>query len=118
MKRRAWNSTLPAPTKPLRRSSMPRGGKLKAKGGSRFPKRRDDVYRAWIRTLPCVVASPYCFGHVEAAHVGKTRGAGAWDRGFCVPLCFAHHTEQEGRTKKFNATYRVDLEAIAAELAA
>ena len=112
MKRRAWNSSLPASSKPMKRS------RLKANGGSRFPKRRQPEFMAWIRTLPCVVVGRGCWGQIEAAHVVKTRGAGGWDRGFVAPLCEGHHDEQEGKTAEFNAKYGVDLEQVAADLAA
>ncbi len=69
----------------------------------RGPPRRgaevDEPYKAWIRTLPCVVCEmlsirswQFRFLTIEAAHVGE-RGLGqkAPDRQ-CVPLCIEHHT--------------------------
>lgn len=121
-------------TKPLARTSalrsgptrLARGQPLKAKGGSRFPKRRDAAYCRWIRTLACLVdtlpclptGELACFGVVQPAHVTKTRGAGAYDRGEVVPPCVKHHAEQEGRTARFNAKYNVNLGAVARRLAA
>lgn len=104
-KRTAWNSTLPAPRKPIRR-----------KGKSRFEKRRDRAYTDWIKTLPCFVARAECWSIVDPAHVFKTRGGGEYDRGKVVPLCRRHHGEQEGRTDAFNAKYGVDLRAEARRL--
>lgn len=111
---------------PLKRTT-----RLKARGKSRFPKRRNPDYLAWIRTLPCVIwgqdlallrPRDWCspipgqrYG-VEAAHV-KTRGSGGNDVGNTVPLCPWHHDEQEGATAAFNEKYKVDLAAIAARLA-
>lgn len=48
MKRRAWNSTLPAPTKPIARGKgLKRGGRLKAK-----PKGRTEEQKAYIELFP------------------------------------------------------------------
>ena len=101
-----------------RKTRLTSGRGPRATGGKRFPRRRQPEFTAWIRTLPCVVAGRGCWGLVVAAHVVKTRGAGAWDRGFVAPLCEGHHEEQEGKTARFNAKYAVDLEQIATELAA
>jgi len=51
------------------------------------------AYRAWIRTLDCLV--PLCvFRPVHAAHTGSDGGialkASDWS---CVPLCHFHHLE-------------------------
>ena len=111
--RRGWNSTL--------RAKSP-----KTKG-HRFPKMVDEAYRTWIRERLCAVAGPnygpgqrYCDfwpwrPGMECAHL-KTRGSGGEDGGNIVPLCPAHHEEQEGRTAEFEARYGVDLSAIAADL--
>lgn len=106
---------------PIRRKTyMKRGAPPRATGrpSQRFAARRDPEFVAYVHTLPCLVANAECRGDVVAAHVVKTRGAGAWDRGFVAPLCAGHHAEQEGRTAEFNAKYGVDLEQVAAELAA
>ena len=84
--------------------------------GSRFPKQRQPEYTAWIKTLPCAVSLD-CWGPIDPAHVNKTRAQGAPDLGEVVPLCRKHHREQEGRTARFNAKYRVDLSWIATVLA-
>lgn len=48
----------------------------------------DEVYRAYIRTLPCVAHG--CPPPSDPHHV-RTRGAGGHDRGNLIPLCrFAH----------------------------
>jgi hypothetical protein len=112
-KRLAWNSTLPAPTEPMKRS-----GKLKAKGGSRFPEQRQPAYTVWICTLPCTVANADCWAGIHPAHVNRTRAQGVPDRGEVVPLCPFHHAKQEGRTAWFNRKYGVNLSKIAKQLEA
>ena len=99
------------PTGRLRRRAA-----LRAKGGSRFPKRRDRAYTDWISSLPCTVASRECWGRIDPAHIGRTRGAGAYDRGEVAPLCRFHHRQQEGRTAAFCERYGVNLHWIALEL--
>jgi hypothetical protein len=97
--------------KPLKRSPVTRGKTVK-----RFAARRNDVYREWIRTLPCTllgrkrsmfVSFPQgdCIEYVgehhrcapgdviDPAHV-KSRGAGADDVGQIVPLCHTEHSRQ------------------------
>lgn len=120
-RRTAWNSTLPAPEKRIESGGpIGRKARLRTKGGSRFPERRDPEYTAWIITLPCLLAGGMygwkCCLKVDPAHVFKTRGAGAYDHGEVVPLCRIHHVEQEGRTEAFNAKYGVDLRAEARRL--
>lgn len=113
---------------PRRTARLERITKLRAKGGSRFPKQRDRAYTNWIKTLPCTVTSrsPWwlidervepCFGPIDPAHVNKTRAQGAPDLGQVVPLCRGHHDEQEGRTARFDRRYHLKLEKIAADLA-
>lgn len=91
--------------------------RIKAKGGSRFPKQRQPEYTAWITTLSCTVANADCWQGIHPAHVNRTRASGAPDLGEVVPLCPFHHAEQEGRTARFNAKYGIDLSAIAIRLA-
>ena len=89
---------------------MKRGGPLTRRGQSRFPHRRLDAYRAWIKALPCDVARQLaewtkiggvwaldllgslgpCWGPVDPAHV-RSRGAGGADVGNCISLCRRHH---------------------------
>lgn len=113
----------------------PGAKKLKAKGGSRFPERRDPQYRAFVKAHPCALAKllhdltrdeilakrwwpcgtrPERDG-IEFAHL-KTQGSGGDDRGNGWPACAVHHDEQEGRTKQFIAKYGVDLYAVAQAL--
>ncbi len=113
----------------------PGASKLKAKGGSRFPARRDPQYREFVKAHDCAVQAALhdltrdeilarhwwpCGSRperdgVEFCHL-KTQGSGGDDIGNTVPLCPVHHDCQEGRTKQFNALYGIDLYAIAAEL--
>ncbi len=113
-RRRAWNSSLPAPTKPMVRKT-----RLRNRGRSLFPKRRDHAYTEWVKTLPCVLFGTLgheCYGPTDPAHVFKTRAVGAYDRGETVPLCRAHHRQQEGRTAAFILETGVNVQRIAKEL--
>ena len=107
---------------PLARTGrLPRRTRIKARNakrkGSRFPKRRDPAYCAWIRTLPCTADTAWCSGRIECAHV-VSRGAGGDDRGNTVPLCLRHHREQHSiGIRSFEQSFRFDLAAIAADLA-
>jgi hypothetical protein len=86
---------------------------------------RERVFGAkakWIRRQRCAVPehghSPdgwfVCTRNVEAAHV-VSRAAGGDSRAL-IPLCTDHHTEQHTRgISTFEATYVLDLEALAAE---
>lgn len=113
------------PRKPIRRSRV----RQKAGKPKRFAKRRDPEYLAWIRTQDChMFGRPgsqgcyYWMGEfhgggrdrmtVEPAHI-KTRGAGGDDRNNVVPLCPAHHDEQEGKIAAFERKYGVDLRKLA-----
>lgn len=93
-----------------------RDARLRARGRSRFPKRRCPDYVAWIATLPCLLGNQACFGSVVAAHV-KTRGAGGDDVGNALPLCRDHHDEQHRiGIQTFQARYGLDLAAEAKRL--
>lgn len=113
----------------------PGAKRLKAKGNSRFPERRDPQYRAFVKAHDCAVATvlhdltrdeilarhwwpcgsrPERDG-IEFAHL-KTQGSGGDDRGNGWPACAAHHDEQEGKTKQFIHKYGVDLYQVAADL--
>jgi len=104
---------------------------LRAKGKSRFPKRRNADYLAWISTLPCLLLhrGEVCRVTVEQlpdgrwrrsdpAHI-KSRGAGGDDIGNTIPLCQRHHREQHdiGITS-FAEKYGLDLTDEATRLAA
>jgi hypothetical protein len=96
--------------------------RIRSTGKSRFPRRRDPEYLAWIRTLPCIVPThtgfaaacgPVADRHkVEAAHV-KTRGSGGDDRKNTLPCCPRHHDEQEGRNTSFELKYGIGLKTLA-----
>jgi hypothetical protein len=56
---------------------------------------RDDEYRAWIRTLPCVGCGRE--GRSEAAHTGTDGGMSTKASDYsCVPLCTECHTQAQG----------------------
>lgn len=118
MKARAWNSTLPAASKP-----MARRGPIKAKGRPRHAVsgKRDEPYREYIRSLECLVAGKpghVCKGAVECAHV-RSKGAGGADRGNTIPLCSRSHGEQHHMgIRSFAAATGLDLAGEAARLEA
>jgi len=56
---------------------------------------RDEAYKAWIRTLPCIACSVE--GRSEAAHVGTDGGMSMKASDYsCVPLCSDCHTQAPG----------------------
>ena len=62
--------------KPQRRASKP----------TRKGPPRDEVYKAWIRTLPCCACG--VVGRSEAAHAGSDGGMSMKASDYsCVPLC-------------------------------
>ncbi len=125
MKRRA-----PLKRTPLRRSSELAKGpspkrrtRLKARNakrdGHRFPKGVDLPYRAWIRSLPCLIAvripTHVCDGVVECCHV-KSRGAGGGDRGNCYPACtMMHDIQHVWGIRTFQENLGVNLREVAIE---
>jgi hypothetical protein len=56
---------------------------------------RDETYKAWIRTLPCVGCG--IEGRSEAAHTGNDGGLSMKASDYsCVPLCSDCHTRAPG----------------------
>lgn len=114
-----------------------RDKKAKAKArkpGSRFPKRRDPEFMAWLLEAikageplaQCVLARegrhvcgfyPPRRIRVERAHVFGTRGAGSRDMGHVVCLCPLAHDEEQGETELFERAYSLDLQHEARLLA-
>jgi len=104
---RAWNSTLPARTKHMKRSELRKANR----------KRKAERYREhfgskaeYVRQLPCCVcgrAAP------SEPHHYPSRGAGGTSKDL-VPLCTAHHREFHMGAETFQARYGVDLKARAA----
>jgi len=89
------------------RSGIPRG-----------PKRKWPKHRRFVRTFPCQVAG--CPHPAECCHLRTAANSGMGLKPadyFTVPLCRAHHIEQEGRTETFCQKYRIDLWMLAAVLA-
>lgn len=90
--------------KPLKRSPVTRGKKIK-----RFARLREPKLLAYVRTLPCIlrtirVTGGPCEGITEAAHL-KSRGAGGADKFNVIPLCTKHHREQ----------HRIGIQSFAAK---
>jgi len=82
--------------------------------GVRDPVQRTfPVHQQFVRRHGCAV--PGCLARqVDFAHV-KTRGAGA-DDSSGVPLCRVHHAEEHTiGINTFQAKYKIDLHALAAE---
>jgi hypothetical protein len=56
---------------------------------------RDEDYKAWIRTLPCIACG--IEGRSEAAHTGSDGGMSMKASDYsCVPLCSDCHTQAPG----------------------
>ena len=113
-----------------------RHGRLPVHGESRFPHRRDPLYKAWLLAFDeCVVQTvirsltrselaeqglqPCGFvpgrARIEHCHL-RTQGSGGDDRANSFTACPIHHDEQEGRTKAFCARYGLDLYQIVLDL--
>lgn len=103
---------------PLKRKTPLQGAnarRRRARYEAAFGKRGD-----YIRRMPCLLwakGPSLCEGQVQAAHV-RSRGAGGTRRDL-VPLCAGHH-EQQHRwgIVTFQDRHRLDLFAVAAEIAA
>lgn len=131
-KPKARPKPLPRSTKPLKRTALPARTSLlpkatkpiKKRGRSRFPKRRDPHFLAWIREQPCCITGlrtgawlrtkhGWVQIHVDPSHV-QSRGAGGNDRGNVNPLARHLHDEYDGRGHDtFEAKYGVDMAALA-----
>jgi hypothetical protein len=114
MKRRAWNSSLPAPTQPLsRRSRRMKTTKPKRRAAERERSYGPPERRAWVKSLACAVSGRY--GDIEQAHA-KGGGAGRKaDAEFILPLRRELHRELHRiGVRSFEAAYCVDLLSLAA----
>jgi len=116
---------------PLRKTRLKKFNKRR--GGHAFPKNVDLAYRAWIRSLPCILAGRfrsgvviasfgscterhYCFGRVQGCHV-KSRATGGVDVGNMYPGCARAHDEQGQRgIPAFQERWGVNLTNFAAGL--
>ena len=80
------------------------------------------AHLAWVRKHPCACHRIVrCEGVIHAHHVRAGTGGGIGmkpDDRWAVPLCAAHHSElHTGGHATFEARYRLDLRAVAADLA-
>jgi hypothetical protein len=81
---------------------------------------RDEAYKAWIRTLPCVGCGVE--GLSEAAHTGEDGGMSMKASDYsCVPLCRDCHTLASGAyhrigKKAFEEARRLCLAEVSAQL--
>ncbi len=87
--------------KPLRRSRMRR-----SRPKAQHPGRRDDAFKAFVRTLPCCspgfMPGSYCGARPCDPHHkhGDGKGIKTHDR-TCIPLCRYHHGDAEDRRGAF-----------------
>ncbi len=104
----------------IHRNTAPR----KRRPGKRRGPMRDPKYRAWLREQICCIYGP-CRGadnlecvylQTDPAHTGKVNGMSSKAAdSTCAPLCRKHHDEYDSGRTKFEAKYRVDMKALAAE---
>lgn len=107
------------------RVSLKHGKRMKQRNAKRqghmFPKAVSQERRAFIRSLPCVLAfepsapghhhSHDCTSHTRCCHL-KSRGSGGKDEGNMWPGCDAAHAEQHRLgAPDFAIKWRVDLVA-------
>lgn len=120
-KRRAWNSTCPAPSKPLARGAPPkRKTKPKAVNRARKAKTFERAYggkerRDFVASLRCIV--PRCgVSPCDPAHTSGDNGAGyKASAKYLIPLCRTHHDEQHDHgAGSFAIKYQINLRAAAA----
>lgn len=85
---------------------------------------RDPEYRAYVRSLVCLLSmrsriNPdvmFCTGTADAAHTQNNGMGSKGDDSSCVPLCRRHHCEYDAGRTAFEKKYGLDMKAIAAEL--
>lgn len=87
--------------------------RLRAKGGARFPDRRDDAYRVHVRELRCLLEDSLCLGPIDPHHVVK-KSQGGGDHDNLVPLCRWHHDLVETTPKSDWRRRYPDLDLAAA----
>ena len=81
-----------------------------------------EKYKAWVRTLACLVdkdnGKDKCYGRVDPHHLiargmGGTRGKFLEQKDWsCIPACRKHHSELEQIGKsRFEKKYEINLRA-------
>ena len=102
-----------------RRTPLARSGPVKPKNAKRRKREFERAYGGasrveWIKTLPCVVASPLCQGPIENMHVRGGGVARKADARFIAPACHGHHAQLHlvGKTV-FEKMHRVNLDVAA-----
>lgn len=87
----------------MRRSAPIRRSRPRAKGGSRFPKRRDPAYMRWMLERLADGNPCDCGCGIRATHRAHltAKGSGGFDRDNVVLLATACHAQQEKRTARF-----------------
>ena len=73
---------------------------------------RDDSYRRWIRSWPCLVCSTR--RRIEAAHTGPHGIGQKASDSSCIPLCHEHHAELHQGVLYFQERYGIDIADVVA----
>jgi hypothetical protein len=98
-----------------------RGGRITI-AGDVCADQLNPAHLKWIKRLPCAVRRSICSRIMHPHHVrtGGTGGMGMKPPDRCaVPLCATHHDEFDAiGVQTFEALYAVDLQGLAAKLAA
>ena len=103
-----------------RKTQLPPTIRPLRKGPPRKGPARDEAYKAWIRTLPCVGCG--LNRRSEAAHTGRDGGMSMKASDYsCVPLCANCHTQSPGAyhrvgKREFERTHRINFGGLVAEL--
>jgi hypothetical protein len=73
---------------------------------------RDEAYRRFIRSWPCLVCSTR--RQVEAAHTGPHGIGQKASDASCIPLCREHHAEMHQGVLEFQERYQIDIPDVVA----
>jgi hypothetical protein len=88
--------------------------RMRAHGKGWFRARRNDPFRKWIATFPCVVDG--CDAPTMCCHIER-KGQGGYDVGNTFPGCYQHHIIEQhgaGGIPAFEKKHGLDLRQIAA----
>ncbi len=106
-----------------RRARIQRKARVRQHRATRRGPWRCTAYRRWVAHHHCVICQDDC---TQAAHTENNGRGSKGPDSSCIPLCFTHHNEMDGRCsvrllagrgtprQKFEAHYNVDLAEIAA----
>jgi hypothetical protein len=72
---------------------------------------RDDAYRRWVKSQPCIIQNKSCWGPIDPHHVGHY-GQGRANDYNTVPLCRRHHDQAQSlRRVEFESRYGISFSA-------